>query len=267
MWPADDDLSALFDEYGELKREVWEPTRLEMEGWLLRRLRPAWRKRFTRTALEDTANDGLEEGLRWYLKGMPPGPGAGSLLAYSLAACHHLLIKLKDRKKLKEQDSSWLSGSDEYPDLRWEDSESSVELDEVLQGFLATLDGVDSSLFLSVLDPEKKNKKPDRAELLEIENCLLIGSGLMKIMQGYIFKIISTGADRLRTDRAFIEYSPGDRYEVLPGVLTYGEGFDGDKVRMFYYFPDEFPDLYKAKKAIELIVNECARHVVSILSR
>ena len=63
----------------------------------------------------------------------------------------------------------------------------------------------------------------------------------------------------------FVEYRPGDKYQTFKGVLTSGEIMKGGGVRMFYFYPERFPEIYAKVRRKAEVAEAATRRVLAIL--
>ena len=153
MWPADDDLTALFDENGSLKQDESRTVYQELYRRLLPRSWVAWSRRFKLDILDPACHDGIVVGFQWLMGKPPPRPGGRALLEYSWTAIHHHLSKTA-----KRTEATPLKESSEVLDPRSTKFLAQVEVEDLLQNFLSGQKENAPALLLSLLeeplDPE-----------------------------------------------------------------------------------------------------------------
>jgi hypothetical protein len=87
----------------------------------------------------------------------------------------------------------------------------------------------------------------------------------LKVLDSETEVDVAVGMEALRREGAYVEYKTGERYEKAPGVITSGESIPGDGVRMFYLYPEKFPEIYERRVRKEAIAEESARRLLAII--
>ena len=94
-------------------------------------------------------------------------------------------------------------------------------------------------------------------EKLEVGCELAIAQSRIEILDKEIQKICVTHVDRMREEGAYVEYGPGEPPDPAQ-VITFGETTERGGMRIYYFYPDEFKEIYEKqeeqKKTGELLV-------------
>ena len=98
-----------------------------------------------------------------------------------------------------------------------------------------------------LLNPKAKNLTYVETARARLE--LTRAQSLMNIIDGEIRLEYNLGMEELRSEGQFIEHAPGETYHKIDGVLTAGQIIPDGGVRMFYFYPERFPQVYE-KKAV-----------------
>lgn len=116
-------------------------------------------------------------------------------------------------------------------------------------------------------DPElnPKGKQLSRIEGVAASAVLTQAQCRMKILESEISVAVTNGVEKLREKGAFIDYAKGEKYDKAPGVVTAGEATENG-LRMFYLYPEEFPEVYDKKTEKKKVAEAAARQLVSLLS-
>ena len=90
-------------------------------------------------------------------------------------------------------------------------------------------------------DPERRLSAAETARALEI---LAATRARVEVLRSRALRAKVEAADVLRERGEFVDYAPGETYHREPGVITHGEDLGDAGMRIFYLFPEEFPDIY-----------------------
>ncbi len=115
------------------------------------------------------------------------------------------------------------------------------------------------------LNPTKRKKLSsiDGAEaLLELARV----QSALRVLDSEILFETARGMEVLRQKGAYIEYAPGERYEVLEGVKTAAE-VEEEITRMFYFYPEQFPGIYERIGLKANTAETSLRKLLSIFQR
>ncbi len=100
-----------------------------------------------------------------------------------------------------------------------------------------------------------KNRKLNRIETAEAMLELSKVEGMRKILDNKIILEVAKDMEILRSSRSFVEYINGEQYATIEGVMTSAEP-TRDGIRMFYIYPEKFPEVYDFKEQRKQIIEE-----------
>jgi len=155
----------------------------------------------------------------------------------------------------------------EPPGLEWPGSQEGEAVPSLPQGLSA--EEIVASEIKDILSDERLNpqrRKPNRIEKAEIVLELHRAQEAVKVLESEIGLEVARGMEALREKSAYIEYGPGERYEIMKGVLTVAE-LVKDRTRMFYFYREQFPGIYEKRKRKSAIVDAAARRLIAIIGR
>ena len=90
-------------------------------------------------------------------------------------------------------------------------------------------------------DPERRLGAAETARALEI---LAATRARVEVLRSRALRAKVEAADALRERGEFVDYAPGESYHREPGVITHGEDLGDAGMRIFYRFPEQFPEIY-----------------------
>lgn len=76
---------------------------------------------------------------------------------------------------------------------------------------------------------------------------------------------IAEASERLRAEGRYIEYGSGERYQEDRDALTVGEETDWGGVRMFYLYPEEFPEIHGMRAEKAAVADRAVRELLAAL--
>jgi hypothetical protein len=82
-------------------------------------------------------------------------------------------------------------------------------------------------------------------EIFQIEAELARARAIDEAARGRNRALVAEAMESLRGRGEFIDYRPGEEYQVLPGIITAAENTPTGDTRMYYFLPGEFPDVYE----------------------
>ena len=71
-------------------------------------------------------------------------------------------------------------------------------------------------------------------------------------------------AERMTAEGMYVDYAKGQRREPLPGVYTRGVVLPGGIMRIFAYFPEEYPVLYELKQEMKDVAQEALQRLMAL---
>jgi len=110
-------------------------------------------------------------------------------------------------------------------------------------------------------------KKLDTLESARVRAELVRAKSLLDILDSEIRLDYNLGMEELRTESEFIEYAPGQKYQTFEGVLTAGEVIPNGGMRMFYLYPERFPQVYEKKRKQSEIAEASTRKLLALLAK
>jgi hypothetical protein len=113
------------------------------------------------------------------------------------------------------------------------------------------------------LNPEKKELDP--VTRLRAEQALTEARAKADVLESQIRVELRAGMEMMRERGAFIQYAPGAKVEGSKGIITAGESSEDGGMRLYRYYPEEFPDIYDRKREIEAACEISLRQVLSLL--
>ena len=70
----------------------------------------------------------------------------------------------------------------------------------------------------------------------------------VEVLRSRISLGCARAAQKLLERGDYLDYTPGERYHTEPGVITFGHDLGEQGMRMFYLYPEEFPEIYTMKE-------------------
>ena len=74
------------------------------------------------------------------------------------------------------------------------------------------------------------------------------------------------GAATLFERGDFIDYAPGEKYHSELGLISFGRRSDEGDMRMFYFYPEEFPEVYSMKEEAKQLPATGVRRLLGLIN-
>lgn len=88
----------------------------------------------------------------------------------------------------------------------------------------------------------------------------------MDVLDRKVQLAIIEGMEVLRGRGDYVEYAQGEKYESAPGVISFGEDLGALGMRIFYLFPEEFPDIYALRARKSRVSEDALRSLMAIIN-
>jgi hypothetical protein len=103
-------------------------------------------------------------------------------------------------------------------------------------------------------------------DLLRAMNLFAEAKARVDVLKSRISLECAQSAQKLLERGDYIDYAPGEKYHTEPGVITYGHDLGERGMRMFYLYPEEFPEIYAMKKEKALVAEIGIRRLLETLN-
>lgn len=113
------------------------------------------------------------------------------------------------------------------------------------------------------LNPD--NRTPSFAESTKAVSILRQAKAVKEILDAEILRVLAEGGDAMRREGAYVTYQPGEAYIVEPETLTFAEQAEDGSIRMFYFYEDEYPDLYVKQRLRDSVASRAVEAVSEIV--
>lgn len=215
----------------------------------------------------------LVDALRRFERRLDLALGEESVLLRSLQAGQDSLRSEIARvwKELPRAEESSVVTSEPAPELT---TVAAVETPEVLP---PVPEGVHPQTFFrdrpdieAVLADARFN--PDQRELTRVERFKVWAEvtrsrARLDVLDAELHASVNEGMERLREHGEFVEYDKGEKYAAIAGVLSAAEELPNERLRMFYLYPPEFPEIYEKRKEREAVAESGVRRLRSMLEK
>lgn len=145
-----------------------------------------------------------------------------------------------------------------------DDSESLPPLPEGMEP-LVTIQTLDIEKFVEDAlqkSPGKTLSQPDKMRLLHEFTC---ARARIEIIDSSVRMTLTEGMEKLRSEGSYVEYASGEKCQSVKGVLTVGEQMENKGQRLFYFYPEEFPEVYEKRKEKTNVATLAMRRILSVL--
>ena len=88
----------------------------------------------------------------------------------------------------------------------------------------------------------------------------------MEILDSQVRAEVPEGMEVMRQSGTYVEYAPGESYQIFEGVLSAGEETEDGRMRLFYFFPEEFPGIYAKKDEKKKVAELAVRRLLSLVA-
>ena len=88
----------------------------------------------------------------------------------------------------------------------------------------------------------------------------------MKIFNSQGHLAISKAMKKLRESAQYADYAPGQTPEGVPGIVSAAEPSDAGGMRMYYFYPEDFPEIYEAKQKAQEVAELAIRRLLSMVN-
>jgi hypothetical protein len=113
------------------------------------------------------------------------------------------------------------------------------------------------------LNPRKKELgKVDR---MRAEAVLAKARATSDVLESEIRVDLTAGMERMREQGAFVSYARDEMVPPDKGTITAGEVGENGAMRLYYFYPEQYPDIYQRKQAIKAACEVAIREVLSLL--
>lgn len=85
-------------------------------------------------------------------------------------------------------------------------------------------------------------------EMSKISAAVTRGHAMIEAIDSEVRAHMMEAMDTLRAEGNFIEYADSEEYQKVDGVLTAAEAAGPHRLRMYYLYPERFPQIYELKK-------------------
>lgn len=106
---------------------------------------------------------------------------------------------------------------------------------------------------------------PDHLQKMRILRELVQANAEIEFVTSDLHVEVAEARTKLAEAREFFDYVPGEKYLVEEGVVTFAEKTETGDTRMYYLYPEEFPEVYELKKRRKEIAGESLQRVMVIL--
>lgn len=143
------------------------------------------------------------------------------------------------------------------------------DLPPLPEGLLAEVELKDFDLKRFFSDPRVN---PDNLALTRVDRVKAMSEvtsarAMMDVIESDLRVSMTEGMEAMRNDGYYVELGQGEYPEPVAGVLSAGELTEDKKLRIFYYYPDEFPDLYKKKEEKKKVAERALRRLIAMADR
>ena len=76
----------------------------------------------------------------------------------------------------------------------------------------------------------------------------------------------NTTSRKLKERGDYVDYARGEVYHSELGVITFGEDLQERGMRIFYLFPEEFPEIYAMKDEVKRLPEIGIRRVLQLIN-
>jgi hypothetical protein len=108
-------------------------------------------------------------------------------------------------------------------------------------------------------------RKLSRLEATKAHAELTRGKAMTDILESEAKVKIVEAMDTLRESGDYVEYSSGERYEVIEGAISSAEEVGPGQIRMFYFLPQDFPEMHAKKREKEEVAGVALRKISAIV--
>ncbi len=106
----------------------------------------------------------------------------------------------------------------------------------------------------------------DRIGAARVSLALARARERVNVLDAEVRLAIAEAIERMRAEGRYVEYRSDERYQQVHGALTVGEETEWGGVRMFYLFPEEFPEIHEKRSEKAAIAERAVRELLSALS-
>jgi hypothetical protein len=132
----------------------------------------------------------------------------------------------------------------------------------ILQRFRKSMN-ISEILENPAINPEQK--QPDYLQTVRIIRELTQANAQIDIVSSDYRLKMAEARTKLAGVQQFIDYARGEKYLIEKGVLTFGEKTETGQTRIYYLYPEEFPEVYELRERRRAIPNESLRKVRDLL--
>src|SRR5688572_14193695 len=108
-------------------------------------------------------------------------------------------------------------------------------------------------------------RQPGYMESMRILHEVINANAHIDILSSTYRLRMAEARTKLSEAQRYIDYAPGERYMVEQGVLTFGEKNVEGGTRLYYLYPEEFPEVYAIRERRSKVAGESLRKVRDLL--
>lgn len=136
-------------------------------------------------------------------------------------------------------------------------------------------EGIDAVAVISNLNPAEffdnpeynpEKKVPSRPEIMAAINEVNAAKANMDMVNGEVQLAVVKALEDLKAGGHFTEYQKGQAPEAVEGVLSAAETTEDGGMRMFYFYPQDYPEIYQTKDKAKDIAESSFRRLLSMVN-
>jgi len=133
--------------------------------------------------------------------------------------------------------------------------------------------GIQPARFLEEWDAaaffQDQRWNPDQKELTRAQKNRAVAEvtyakSMADVLNAQVRAEVAEGMEKMRAAGSFVEYGQGERPVAVSGVFTSGEETEERGMRLYYFYPEEFPGIYQKRQDKRIIVETAVRRLLSL---
>jgi hypothetical protein len=110
-------------------------------------------------------------------------------------------------------------------------------------------------------------RKLSRAEKKRALAEVTFANSMAEILESQLRAEIAEAMEKLGEAGNYVDYASGERPMPVPGVLTAGEDTAEKGMRIYYFYPEDFPGIYEKRKEKQKIAERTVRRLLLLVNQ
>jgi hypothetical protein len=130
---------------------------------------------------------------------------------------------------------------------------------------VATIASLELEKLLTEAESKFPGKELGRPEKMRLMHELTCARARIEMLDSEVRMAFVEGMEKLRGEGSYVEFSQGQPCQGIQGVLSAGEETEEKGTRLFYFYPEEFPEIYEKRGEKKKVAELSMRRILSMV--